>query len=152
LLTILEQCVTLGLHTTIVTAAIQGEPVPRQIFNTELAPQPVANYSQACRIGNIVSVAGQVGIDPVSGELVGGGVGEQTDRAMRNVQAVLGAAGCDLDDVVRVDCYLTSVDHFGPFNEAYARWFPSAAPPRATVVVGLAPGLEVEITVLAVAV
>jgi 2-iminobutanoate/2-iminopropanoate deaminase len=124
--------------------------MPRQIFHTEAAPQPVANYSQAARIGDIVAVAGQVGIDPATGELAAG-VGEQTDQAMRNVQAVLRAAGCDLEDVVRVDCYLTSVDHFGPFNEAYARWFPNAAPPRATVIVGLAPGLDVEITVLAVA-
>jgi 2-iminobutanoate/2-iminopropanoate deaminase len=123
----------------------------RQVFHTDAAPEPVASYSQACRIGNIVALAGQVGIDPATGQMVSGGVGPQTEQALRNVQAVLAAAGCDLDDVVRVDCYLTSGDHFPAFNEVYARWFPTAPPARATVIVGLAAGLDVEITALAVA-
>lgn len=121
----------------------------RQTFQTDKAPAPVAAYSQACRIGQVLSLAGQVGIDPVTGE-VAGSVGAQTDQALRNVAAVLEAAGATLDDVVRMDCFLTSVDHLPAFNEAYARWFTADPPTRATVVVGLAPGLDVEITALAV--
>ena len=97
----------------------------------------------------MLAVAGQVGADP-TGALVGGGVAGQTDRALRNVEAVLGAAGASLADVVRMDCYLTSFDDFGAFNDVYARWFPAPDPPaRTTVVVGLATGLLVEITALA---
>jgi 2-iminobutanoate/2-iminopropanoate deaminase len=123
----------------------------RRIFHVDEAPQPVASYSQACRVGNVIAVAGEVGIDPATGEVVSGGPGPQTEQALRNVEAVLRGAGCALDDVVRVDCYLTSQDSFAAFNEAYARWFPSPAPARTTVIVGLAPGLDVEVTVLAVA-
>jgi 2-iminobutanoate/2-iminopropanoate deaminase len=123
--------------------------MPRQIFRTEAAPQPVAAYSQACRSGPIVSCAGQVGIDPATGQLAEG-VAAQTEQALRNVAAVLEAAGCGLDDVIRMDCFVTSSEHFAAFNEVYARWFPADAPTRATVIVGLADGLDVEITALAV--
>lgn len=123
--------------------------MPREIFRTASAPAPVAAYAQACRIGGIVSLAGQVGIDPATGDVVEG-VAAQTDQALRNVSAVLAAAGCTMDDVIRMDCFLTSAEHFGPFNEAYAKWFPEDAPTRATVIVGLAAGLDVEITALAV--
>lgn len=125
--------------------------MPRQIFSTDAAPPPVAAYSQACRIGNIVSLAGQVGVDPATGQIVPGGVGAQTGQALKNVAEVLAAAGCSLDDVIRMDCFLTSPEHFEAFNEVYARWFPKEPPTRATVIVGLASGLDVEITALAVA-
>lgn len=122
----------------------------RQTFRTDAAPQPVASYSQACGKGDVLAVAGQVGVDP-SGAVVEGGVAAQTEQALRNVQAVLEAAGASLADVVRMDCYLTSFDDFAAFNEVYARWFPAPdAPTRTTVVVGLAPGLLVEVTALAV--
>lgn len=124
--------------------------MPRQTFRTDTAPRPVAAYSQACRIGNLVSLAGQVGVDPGTGEVVSGGVAAQTEQALKNVAEVLRAAGCGLDDVIRMDCFLTSREHFEAFNEVYARWFPTEAPTRATVLVGLADGLDVEITALAV--
>ncbi len=121
----------------------------RETIHTSAAPAPVAAYAQGSRIGPVLAVAGQVGIDPEVGALVDG-VAAQTEQALRNVRSVLQAAGCDLAHVVRMDCYLTSQDHFQPFNEVYARWFPGEAPARATVIVGLAPGLEVEIVALAV--
>jgi 2-iminobutanoate/2-iminopropanoate deaminase len=121
----------------------------REIISTESAPAPVGPYAQASRIGPVVAVAGQVGGDPVTGSALVG-VAAQTEQALLNVQAVLEAAGCQLADVVRMDCYLTSREHFGPFNEVYARWFPVDAPARATVVVGLATGFDVEIVALAV--
>jgi 2-iminobutanoate/2-iminopropanoate deaminase len=122
----------------------------RDVYRTDDAPAPVASYSQACGQGAVLAVSGQVGVDP-TGAVVEGGVGEQTERALRNVEAVLAAAGATVADVVRMDCYLTSLDDFAAFNEVYARWFPAPDPPaRTTVVVGLAPGLLVEVTALAV--
>ncbi len=122
----------------------------REVFRTTDAPAPVAAYSQACGAGGVLAVAGQVGVDP-SGAIVDGGVAEQTDQAFRNLDAVLRAAGSSLADVIRMDCYLTTFDDFAAFNEVYARWFAQPDPPtRTTVVVGLAPGLLVELTALAV--
>jgi 2-iminobutanoate/2-iminopropanoate deaminase len=121
----------------------------REVFSTTDAPAPVASYSQACASGPVIAVAGQVGVDP-AGTLVDGGVAEQTEQALRNLEAVLRTAGATLDDVVRMDCYLTSFDDFDAFNDVYARWFPAPDPPaRTTVVVGLAPRLLVEVTALA---
>ena len=122
----------------------------REVFRTTDAPAPVAAYSQACGAGGVLALAGQVGVDP-SGAIVDGGVAEQTDQAFRNLDAVLRAAGSSLADVIRMDCYLTTFDDFAAFNEVYARWFAQPDPPtRTTVVVGLAPGLLVELTALAV--
>ena len=122
----------------------------REVYSTSAAPAPVASYSQACGRGNLLAVAGQVGID-ASGAVVEGGVSAQTEQALGNVEAVLAAAGASLTDVIRVDCYLTSLDDLDAFNEVYARWFPAPDPPaRTTVVVGLAAGLLVEVTVVAV--
>jgi 2-iminobutanoate/2-iminopropanoate deaminase len=121
----------------------------REVYSTTDAPAPVAAYSQACGRGDLLAVAGQVGVDP-SGALVDGGVSEQTEQALRNVDAVLRAAGASMGDVIRMDCYLTSFDAFDAFNEVYGRWFPAPDPPaRTTVVVGLPPGLLVEVTALA---
>lgn len=125
--------------------------MPRQTFGTHAAPAPVAAYSQACRNGNVVALAGQVGVDPATGRVVRGGVGAQTEQALKNVVEVLAAAGCELGDVIRMDCFLSSPDHFEAFNEVYARWFPEEPPTRTTVFVGLGEGLDVEITALAVA-
>ena len=120
----------------------------RETITTPAAPAPVAAYAQGSRIGSVLAVAGQVGVDPAGTVLEG--VAAQTDQALRNVRSVLEAAGCDFADVVRMDCYLTSYEHVEPFNEVYARWFSDGAPARATVVVGLAPGFLVEIVALAV--
>ncbi len=123
----------------------------RKTYSTDRAPAPVARYAQAARVGEVVAVAGQVGIDPVTGEVVGPGVGEQTTQALHNVEAALMAAGLTLDDVIRMDCYVTDAADLADFNEAYGAWFPASAPARTTVVVGLPAGLLVEVTALAVA-
>lgn len=123
----------------------------REVFATDAAPPPVAAYSQASAVGPMLAVAGQVGIDAASGEIVPGGVGPQLIQTIRNLDAVLAAAGASRDDVVRLDCYLTTLDDLAEFNEAYAAEFAGPTPPaRTTVVVGLPPGLLVEVTALAV--
>lgn len=122
----------------------------REVIETPRAPRPVAAYSQACRVGPLLAVAGQVGVDPASGRPVGDDVGIQTRQALHNVHAVLEAAGRSWDDVVRLDCYLSGSEHLGSFNEAYSDWFNDSPPARTTVFVGLPTGLLVEVTALAV--
>lgn len=119
-------------------------------ISTENAPKPVAAYSQASRKGNILQVAGQVGIDPAVGEVAGPGVAEQTRQTFRNIEAVLEAAGASLDDVVMMRVYLTDTDHFAEFNETYNALVREPFPARTTVYVGLPQGLLVEIDALAV--
>jgi 2-iminobutanoate/2-iminopropanoate deaminase len=123
--------------------------VARETIATEAAPAPVASYSQAARIGPVLAVAGQVGIDPRT-NTIAGGIAAQTEQTLKNVRAVLEAAGSSLDDVVRVDAYLTDLEDLAGYNDVYARWFADSPPARTTVFAGLAPGFKVEITVLAV--
>jgi 2-iminobutanoate/2-iminopropanoate deaminase len=122
----------------------------RQAGSTPTAPAPVGPYSQSVRVGDLVAAAGQAGVDPATGELVSADVSEQTDQTLRNIAACLAASGAGLDDVIRVDVYLTSTDDYAAMNAVYARWFTEPYPARTTVYVGLAAGLKVEITALAV--
>jgi 2-iminobutanoate/2-iminopropanoate deaminase len=123
--------------------------VVRRTVSTAEAPAPVAAYSQAARVGDVLAVAGQVGVD-ARGSTVVGGVAAQTEQALRNLRAVLTAADATLDDVVRIDAYLADRADLAAYNEVYARWFAADPPARTTVFAGLADGLKVEITALAV--
>jgi len=122
----------------------------REPYSTSEVPAPIGAYSQACRIGDVVAVSGQVGLAPGADGAAGPDVASQTDQALANVAAALAAADCTLDDVLRLDCYLTDTADFAAFDEAVRRWFPATPPARTTVVVGLAAGFLVEITALAV--
>jgi len=117
---------------------------------TEKAPAPVAAYSQAVRIGSTIAMAGQAGFDPETGELAGPDVGAQTVQTFKNIEAALDACGAALDDVIRVDVYLSTLSDFAAMNEQYSRIFSAPYPARTTVGVELPPGMKVEITVLAV--
>lgn len=122
----------------------------RQEGTTDAAPAPVGPYSQSVRIANTISVAGQVGFDPATGAVVSDDVGEQTAQTFKNIAAVLETHGAGLGDVIRVDVYLTDVDHFAAMNAVYAERFERPYPARTTVYVGLPPTVLVEITVLAI--
>jgi reactive intermediate/imine deaminase len=122
----------------------------RQEGRTDAGPAPVGPFSQSVRIGDVVAVAGQVGVDPATGAVVSDDVAAQTERTFRNIEACLAASGATLDDVIRVDVYLTAVDDFATMNAVYARQFAQPYPARTTVYVGLPPGIKVEITALAV--
>lgn len=124
--------------------------MPKTEIRTEDAPTPVAAFSQGVRKGNILQVAGQVGIDPASGQVVGAGVREQARQTLRNVEAVLAAAGASMADVVMVRVYLTDTAHFGALNEVYAEFVATPFPARTTVYVGLPKGLLVEVDAMAV--
>jgi len=124
--------------------------VPKTAITTQDAPAPVASYSQAVRKGPILQVAGQGPGDPATGEFVPGGVAEQTRQTLRNVRAILAAAGASFDDVVMMRVYLTDPAHFAAMNEVYTEVMTSPFPARTTVFVGLAPNMLVEIDALAV--
>lgn len=119
---------------------------------TDQAPKAIGPYSQAVRAGRWLFCSGQIGLDPASGELVGGGVTAETTRVLENLSAVLQAAGASLADVVRTTIYLTDLGDFAPVNEVYARYFSAPFPARATIGVAALPrGAAVEIDAVAVA-
>src|SRR5262245_21407204 len=115
------------------------------------APQAIGPYSQAVRAGQWLFCSGQIGLDPATGELVAGGVVEETIRVLDNLRAVLEAAGGSLHDVVRTTIYLVDLADFTRVNDAYARVFTPPFPARATVGVASLPRrARVEIDAIAV--
>ncbi|MEO8449750.1 MAG: RidA family protein [Gemmatimonadota bacterium] len=121
-----------------------------EFVSTTGAPKAIGPYSQATIAGNLVYTAGQIALDPVSMQIVGGGVGDQTEQVMKNLDAVLKAAGTDLSKTVKTTVFLTDMADFAAMNEVYARAFGDHRPARSTVaVVGLPRGVKVEIEVAA---
>jgi 2-iminobutanoate/2-iminopropanoate deaminase len=124
----------------------------KEVVRTERAPAPFqgAPYSQGIRTGDLVFVSGQLGIDPGSGELVEGGIKEQTAQAMRNVETVLEEAGSGLDKLVKTTIYLVHLGDFAALNEVYAESVGAKPPARATIEVSALPsGALVEIEAVA---
>ena len=122
-------------------------------ISTTNAPKAIGPYSQAIRIGKTVYVSGEVGIDPMTGQFAGTTIGEQTDQVLKNVAAILAAAGLTLDNVVTTTVYLSDVNDFAGMNAAYGTHFKNPAPARATIQVAALPkkGALVEISAIAVA-
>lgn len=123
----------------------------REIVATDLAPRAIGPYSQANIAGGFVFVSGQLGMEPATGAFVPGGVKEQTERALRNMTAILEAAGCSLDDVTACTVYMKDMNDFAAMNEVYATFFSANPPSRAAIEVARLPkdGL-VEISCIAV--
>ena len=125
----------------------------RQSVHTERAPAPFggAPYSQAMISGDLVFASGQVPIDPATGSLVEGGVAEQTEQVLRNLQAVLEEAGSGLDAALKTTVFLTDLGTFGAMNEVYSRHFHAPFPARSTFEVSALPaGASIEIECIAV--
>jgi 2-iminobutanoate/2-iminopropanoate deaminase len=115
------------------------------------APAAIGPYSQAIRAGNLVFLSGQIPLDPATGQMVEGDIAAQTTRVMKNLEAVLAAAGCGFESVVRTTIFLTNLADFQVVNEIYGKAFPTAPPARATVQVAALPrGAKVEIDAIAV--
>jgi 2-iminobutanoate/2-iminopropanoate deaminase len=124
----------------------------RQIVKTENAPGAIGPYSQAVIAGGFVFASGQIPIDPQTGEFVAGGVAEQTEQVLRNLSAVLEAAGTGLARVVKTTVFLADMNDFAAMNEVYGRYFSEQAPARATVEAARLPrDARVEIEVIALA-
>ena len=120
----------------------------KKAVRTESAPAPFqgAPYSQGIVAGDFVFVSGQLGIDPATGELVDGGIAEQTERVLLNLQAILKEAGSGLDRLVKTTIFLADLGDFGGLNEVYARFVGETPPARATFQVAALPsGALVEI-------
>ena len=123
----------------------------RRAVSTSAAPSAAGPYSQAIATDDLVFCSGQVGIDPGTGEMVSGGVEAETERTLKNLQAVLDAAGCSLADVVKTTCFLADIGDFATFNAIYARFFPDPPPARSTFQVAALPkGALVEVEAVAV--
>jgi 2-iminobutanoate/2-iminopropanoate deaminase len=121
----------------------------RNAINTALAPTAIGPYSQGIASGDLVFCSGQLGLDPGTGELVEG-LEAQTERALRNLGAVLDAAGCTWIDVVKTTIFLADIDSFAAVNAVYARHMPDPPPARSTFAVGALPkGGLVEIEAIA---
>lgn len=124
---------------------------PRRPIRTDAAPSPRGGYSQAIEVGPWVFTSGTGPRDPATGELAGETVAVQTDQVMRNLAAILGAAGASLADAVRMTVYLADLDRdFADFDAAYRAWWPDTPPPARTTVGAALPGVLVEIDAIAV--
>ncbi len=121
-----------------------------EFVSTPGAPKAIGPYSQAVRANGFLFTAGQVALDPDKGELVAGGIAEQTARALENLRAVLAAARSDFSQVVKTTVFLVDMGDFTAMNEVYARAFGNHRPARSTVAVAALPrGARVEIEVIA---
>jgi 2-iminobutanoate/2-iminopropanoate deaminase len=122
----------------------------RKSISTTDAPKAVGPYSQAVWAGDLLFCAGQIPLDPATGDLVPGGVKEQTVRVIENIRAVLQSQQLDLRDVVKSTVFMTDLAKFADMNEVYARYFTADFPSRSTVQVAALPkGAQVEIEVVA---
>jgi 2-iminobutanoate/2-iminopropanoate deaminase len=125
-------------------------PEGKKVVHTEKAPKAIGPYSQAIRIETMVFTAGQVGLIPVTGELVEGGVEEQTRQVLTNLRNVLEAAGSGLNYVVKTTVFLKDMNDFAKMNAIYAEFFTESHPARSTVAVAALPkGALVEIESIA---
>lgn len=111
----------------------------KKIISTDQAPSAIGPYSQANQFGDLVFTSGQIPLDPASMEIVEGGVTEQTEQVMKNLMAVLKAAGASAESVIKTTCFIKDMNDFVAFNAVYGTYFPNAAPARSCVEVARLP-------------
>ncbi len=122
----------------------------KHIITTEKAPKAIGPYSAAVRVGHFVYTAGQIGIDPATGEVVSGGVEAETRQALTNLKHILEAAGASLNTVVKTTVFLRDINDFARMNAVYAEFFTAAPPARSAVQAAALPkGVAVEIEAVA---
>jgi 2-iminobutanoate/2-iminopropanoate deaminase len=124
----------------------------REVISTKDAPQAIGPYSQAIRANGFVFISGQVAIDPATQQVINGDIAAQTDRVLKNLSAILKAAGSGLEKVVRSTVFLKDMTDFAAMNEVYGRYFTVTPPARSTVQAARLPkDVLVEIDVIALA-
>ncbi|XP_063416258.1 2-iminobutanoate/2-iminopropanoate deaminase-like [Mytilus galloprovincialis] len=125
--------------------------IVRKIIKTVKAPAAIGPYSQAVLVENTMYLSGQIGMDPSTGNLVSGGVVPETEQALRNMGAVLGAAGADFNNIVKATVLLQNMNDFAAVNDVYVKYFPKNYPARAAYQVAALPkGAQVEIEAVAI--
>ncbi|MCX6305845.1 MAG: RidA family protein [Bacteroidetes bacterium] len=122
----------------------------KKIISTPDAPKSIGPYSQATIVNGMLFISGQIPIDPATGKFVEGGITEQTEQVMKNIHAILNAAGYAFSDVVKSTCLLSDMDNFAAMNVVYGKFYPENPPARAAyAVVKLPMGALVEIETIA---
>ena len=124
---------TVVLLAALAFSACAGGGGDREVISTPNAPAAIGPYSQGIRVGSTLYLAGQIGLDPATGKLVEGDIEAQTHRALKNLGAVLKAAGFDYSDVVQVQAYLVDLNDYKAMNDVYATYFSKSKPARAVV-------------------
>jgi len=123
----------------------------KESIQTDQAPRAIGPYSQAIKAGGFLFASGQIPIDPETGQFVAGGIAEQTEQVLKNLSAVLQAAGSSLERVVKTTVFLADMDEFAPMNEIYGKFFAEQPPARATVEAARLPrDARVEIEAIAI--
>lgn len=122
----------------------------REVIATEHAPKAIGPYSQAIRANGLIFVSGQTPIDPANQQFISGTVGEQTERVLRNIEAILKQAGSSMAKIVRCGVFLKDMNDFAAMNEVYGRFFPYDPPARSTIQAARLPkDCQVEIDAIA---
>jgi 2-iminobutanoate/2-iminopropanoate deaminase len=122
----------------------------RQVIATNGAPKAIGPYSQAIRANGFIFVSGQTPIDPATQQLISGSIAEQTERVLRNIEAILRQAGSSMAKIVRCGVFLKDMNDFAAMNEVYAKFFPNDPPARSTVQAARLPkDCQVEIDAIA---
>ena len=120
-----------------------------KIISTPNAPAAIGPYSQAMVTGNLLFTSGQIAIDPATGNVVEGGIAEQTEQIMKNLGEVLKAAGASFDNAVKTTCFLAEIADFAAFNEVYGKYFTSKPARSCVAVKDLPKGVLAEVEVIA---
>ena len=124
----------------------------KELIQTDNAPQAIGPYSQAVKVSGLIFASGQIPTDPQTGQFVSGGIQEQTEQVLKNLAAVLEAAGSGLQQVVKTTVFLIDMQDFAAMNEVYGRFFKEQPPARATVAAARLPrDARVEIDAIAIA-
>ena len=123
----------------------------KELVTAAGVPKAIGPYSPAVKVGNLLFLSGSIPLDPVSGQLVDGGIKEQTTRVLENIKTLLAAAGADFSNVARTTVFMVDLGEFAAMNEIYSSYFTAPYPARSTVqVVKLPRDVRVEIDVIAV--
>ena len=118
-------------------------------ISTPNAPKAIGPYSQAVKVSGMLYTSGQIALDPISGALVGTNAAEQTEQVMKNLSAVLAAAGPSFDNVIKTTCFLADIADFAVFNEVYGKYITSAPARSCVAVKDMPKGALVEVEVIA---